>query len=118
MIYYYETEKYIFVHSWVPCNTDSFGCNATKFKRKINWRDSPKREWNSAVWYNNYKPYQQKAFSDKIIICGHCDSKIWKEQLNMPPFDHQIFITENAINVNANIKDNHRCIDILTLDKC
>ncbi len=51
---YFETENYIFVHSWIP--------------RNKNWRESSQGVWDEAMWGN---PYEQSFFPGKTIVFGH-----------------------------------------------
>ena len=58
LVNYYETEKYIFVHSWIPGGED--------------WRYASKIKWDKAMWGN---PFDIAAVvgnkTGKIIVHGH-----------------------------------------------
>jgi hypothetical protein len=64
MIDYYETEKYIFVHSWIPINTGNY-------RYKEDWRNATKKEWREARWVNPLEMYKAKLFPEKTIVFGH-----------------------------------------------
>ena len=41
---YYETQRYIFVHGWIPSDASGFGGQGLWFNYKVNWReDDPRR---------------------------------------------------------------------------
>lgn len=58
---YFETEKYIFVHGWIP------------YRQGTNWRHAENASWKQARWLNGmeiantHKPTE----SNKTIVCGH-----------------------------------------------
>ena len=58
LVNYFETERYIFVHSWIPGGKD--------------WRYSPQSKWDKAFWGN---PFDIAAVvgnkTGKTIIHGH-----------------------------------------------
>lgn len=62
---YYETNKYIFVHGWIP-NIDG------KWKLD-NWRVvSDTFDWQDARWYNGMSCWYNGVIEqDKTIVCGH-----------------------------------------------
>ena len=114
LIYYYETNNYILVHSWIPCFTDRFGYKARTFTLNPDWKNATNREWKSALWYDNWRATSAKP--SKKIICGHCDTELWRNILNLPPENHNILEYNNIIVIDANVRKNHRKINILTLD--
>lgn len=61
---YYETEKYIFVHSWIPINTGNY-------RYKEDWRKATKKEWSEARWVNPLEMYKANLFPEKTIVFGH-----------------------------------------------
>lgn len=58
MVNYYETENYIFVHSFVPLNIDD-------------WREAHQKAWDNAMWGNPYDLAQQGFLPDKTLVFGH-----------------------------------------------
>ena len=72
MINYYETEKYVFVHGWIPCDAIGFGGHANRFIYKENWRELEEVDWNFARWYNGMEAARQGVIEpNKTIVCGH-----------------------------------------------
>ena len=79
LINYFETKKYIFVHSWIPCNTD---CDkgASKpwhivdktFSFREDWRNASEAEWEEAMWGNPFfKAQEGLNKTGKTIVFGH-----------------------------------------------
>lgn len=79
LVNYFETEHYIFVHSWIPTKTDydyenplpwhQFGKKHFYFE---DWRNATESMWEEAMWGNPFK----MAMSDlnktgKTIVFGH-----------------------------------------------
>ncbi len=65
MLDYYETERYIFVHGWLPCLIEQ-----GQYCSISDWRNSTPREWAEARWINGIKAAQ--TFSEaKTVVCGH-----------------------------------------------
>ncbi len=69
---YFETEKYIFVHGWIPCEALGYGGNATTFLCQKNWREVGATDWNYARWFNGMEAARQGVIEpNKTIVCGH-----------------------------------------------
>ena len=68
MVDYFETEKYIFVHGWIPCVRERDG----SFSYIAQWRDASAQEWTRARWYNGMEAAAQGVTEEsKTILCGH-----------------------------------------------
>lgn len=63
---YFETQRYIFVHGWIPCFTRL--SQARDFL--ADWRDADSDRWEMARWTNgmDVAKYSQE---EKTIVCGH-----------------------------------------------
>ncbi len=72
---YYETNKYIFVHAWIPIIENCYLYDE-------DWRNARKERWIKARWNNPVEMYRYEIFEpDKIIVCGHWHcSAFWHEQ--------------------------------------
>lgn len=71
MIDYFETEKYIFVHGWIPCKKDS-KYHASKYKKIDDWRESDEEMWKESRWSNGMEAAHQGVIEEgKTILCGH-----------------------------------------------
>ena len=72
MVNYYETEHYIFVHGWIPCNASGYGGRATSFEYAKDWRQADVDDWGYARWYNGMLAASQGVIEpNKTIVCGH-----------------------------------------------
>lgn len=75
MLDYYETEKYVFVHGWIPCDAFGYGGRADRFIYKEDWRELGPTDWNYARWYNGMEAARQGVVEpNKTIVCGHWHS--------------------------------------------
>ena len=70
---YYETEHYIFVHGWIPCETENEGSALESFKYLTGWRECDSSEWKKARWHNGMKVCCSFGVREpeKTIVCGH-----------------------------------------------
>ena len=78
LVNYFETENYIFVHGWIPC--EKFQGISTKpwwqvnktFEYNPDWRNCNDVEWESARWINGIeRAYEGVIEPNKTIVCGH-----------------------------------------------
>ena len=69
---YFETDNYIFVHGWIPCDALGYGGKVDTFIHKQNWRELSDFDWDYARWYNGMEAARQGVIEpNKTIICGH-----------------------------------------------
>ena len=67
MVNYFETENYIFVHSWIPVWLKD-------------WRKASQMSWYDAVWANPFEAIYHGLLPDKTIVFGHCScSQAWAD---------------------------------------
>jgi len=78
MINYFETENYIFVHSWIPTNVErSFNPNNKMYQIERHsynpdWRETPTIDWENARWNNPFKlALEGLNQTGKTIVFGH-----------------------------------------------
>lgn len=78
MVNYFETQKYIFVHSWIPTRKKDKPHPADKWitlttdKWMEDWRNANDVEFESAMWGNPFKMADQGLNkTGKIIVFGH-----------------------------------------------
>jgi serine/threonine protein phosphatase 1 len=75
LVNYFETENYIFVHSWVPLlNKDGLPAHYTygrSFEFNPEWRQASQEEWDSAMWGNPFAMADRGLLPDKTIVYGH-----------------------------------------------
>jgi serine/threonine protein phosphatase 1 len=68
MVNYFETQNYIFVHSWVPLNPKGYDT----YTYKEDWRNATNEEWDKAMWGNPFFHAQDGLNqTGKTIIAGH-----------------------------------------------
>lgn len=79
LINYFETEKYIFVRSWIPTLT-YYDKGASEQGRQVgkhyeyneNWRQASEVDWEEAMWSNPFLKAQDKMNkTGKTIVFGH-----------------------------------------------
>lgn len=64
---YFETDRYIFVHGWIPFHYDESG-----YKKINDWRQADEKAWREARWANGMAAaHQGITEKDKTIVCGH-----------------------------------------------
>ena len=81
MIDYYETDNYIFVHGWIPCNAYKARGKETTYSYNPNWRSASKKDWEDARWYNGMAAHHFGVREkNKTIVCGHYHSA-WGHQV-------------------------------------
>ena len=75
MVDYFETENYIFVHSWVPLirqdNLPRHYARGRKWAFNDDWRNASSEEWQEARWPNPYEMADRGLKPDKIVVFGH-----------------------------------------------
>lgn len=86
---YFETHKYIFVHSWIPTVKKTERHPADKWrtlttdKYMKNWRDATDAEWEEAMWGNPFALAEQGLNkTGKTLVFGHwhCSTGWAKEE--------------------------------------
>ena len=78
LVNYFETEKYIFVHSWIPTHIEHEGTTkpwyqeGKKHMYMEDWRNANDSEWEDAMWGNPFK-FADLNFNQtgKTIVFGH-----------------------------------------------
>jgi len=72
MIDYFETEKFIFVHGWIPCNVMRSSFFNDRYSYYSDWRNASEREWKNARWTDGIEAaYYGIIEEGKTIVCGH-----------------------------------------------
>ena len=68
LVNYFETQHYIFVHSWIPIISQNGGF----YKYDKNWRNATNDQWELAMWGNPFELAEQGLNqTGKTIIFGH-----------------------------------------------
>ena len=75
MVPYFETQNYIFVHSFIPLkNSDGKPMYYTRnrqFEFDSDWRHAHTNEWETARWGNPYELAKKGFLPDKTLVFGH-----------------------------------------------
>lgn len=89
MVNYFETDNYIFVHSFVPlkCN-DYMPMHYTKnrkFEVNPDWRTAHQYEWDDAMWGNPFDLARKGLLPDKTLCFGHWHTSWARHHFNGKP---------------------------------
>ena len=103
---YFETEKYVFVHGWIPENAD------TVEKRK----SATDEQWEDARWEKWTEHYKETSpLPDKTIVCGHMPTfYASKFDVTRPKMSADIFRGKGLIAIDAGTYDSKQ-INVLVL---
>jgi serine/threonine protein phosphatase 1 len=78
LVNYFETENYIFVHSWIPTNVKYEGKmkpwyqDGKTLTYMEDWRNAGSVEWEEAMWGNPFKRWKEGLNkTGKTIVFGH-----------------------------------------------
>ena len=78
LVNYFETQNYIFVHSWIPTRKEGKIHPANKWiplttdEYMEDWRNANDVEWEDAMWGNPFKKWQEGLNkTGKTIVFGH-----------------------------------------------
>jgi len=111
---FYELDKYIFVHSFIPLiNLDgqpSWYINNRKFHYFANWRtDATELEWYDARWgcpYQNYLDgyFKHEEEEGKVLVCGHWVVTDFRQAINNRMTDNtDIYYSEHLIGLDCGV---------------
>jgi len=69
---YYETDKYIFCHGWIPLDVRIVDMTAI-YLYNSNWRNADETEWHRARWRNGMEMACVRNIREpgKTVVCGH-----------------------------------------------
>ena len=93
LVNYFETENYIFVHSWIPVlNKDGLPAHYTygrSFEFNPDWRQANAEDWNTAMWGNPFAMAMRGLNqTGKTIVFGHWHCSYgWSRDLGCSEFD-------------------------------
>lgn len=120
LVDYAELEEYIFVHGWIPCNTDDcnqYYSNDVHYEYKSNWRESNKNDWDYARWINGMDAHNQGVKENgKTIVCGHWHTSWGHSKLEKKPLtDFSPYIKDGIVAIDGCVVLSHT-INCLVLD--
>lgn len=69
---YYETNRFVFVHGFIPCHVQGIKPN-TSYSFDENWRDASPESWKRGRWSNGAEIAVKHGIRvpNKTIVCGH-----------------------------------------------
>ena len=73
LVNYFETENYIFVHSWIPLTMfDTIDTLKKHYEYREDWRNATRAEWEEAMWGNPFfKAQDGMNKTGKTVVFGH-----------------------------------------------
>lgn len=72
MVDYFETDRYVFTHGWIPCTPISIGSHEKEYVPIADWRNAGAEQWNKARWINGMEAAHGGIIeAGKTIVCGH-----------------------------------------------
>lgn len=98
---YYELNKFIFVHSFIPVKNWAYDPD---------WRNS--KDWEEASWGCPFKQYKQGLFDEeikkgKVLVCGHWHTGDFYMSLkHIFTYDHScapIYYSKNLIGIDGGV---------------
>lgn len=113
---YYEVDKYIFVHSFIPVNNPTpYGLYGIGFQLaepclsyNYHWRSCPaaSNEWSEARWGCPYKQYDAGLFDEekkngKILVCGHWHAADFNKHYNNEDENYNAYLGSNLIAIDG-----------------
>lgn len=70
MVDYFETDRYIFTHGWLPCLVSNERLGV--YVLDPDWRNADKKAWENARWISGQRAAHAGAIErGKTIVCGH-----------------------------------------------
>ena len=110
MVNYFESQHYIFVHSWIPViNKDgkpAYYTRGRSFDFNPDWRNASQEDWDAAMWGNPFDMAARGLLPDKTIVFGHWHTSYprnWRE--GKPEFgegaDFSIYYGDGYIGIDA-----------------
>jgi serine/threonine protein phosphatase 1 len=78
LVNYFETQNYIFVHSWIPTNivcddaSKMWSIRGKEYTYNPDWRNANDVEWEEAMWGNPFnRHFEGLNQTGKTIVFGH-----------------------------------------------
>lgn len=104
---YFETEKYVFVHGWLPENSETA-------EQRANATDE---DWDNARWVKWTEKYDgNRPLADKTLICGHMPTfYAHRFDQNRSKDDAGIFCGNGLIAIDAGTFDTKQ-LNVLVLE--
>lgn len=126
LVNYFETKKYIFVHSWIPLTIEDdypkYYTRDREYHFNPDWRNATEKEWDEATWGNPFKIAEQGLNqTGKTIVFGHFHTSYPRHKYeNKQEFgeeaDFSPFYGEGYIGIDACTAHSKKCNIIILED--
>ena len=100
---YYETERYVFCHGWLPTKHDQPKAYST-YSYDPNWREADYPEWRCSRWDNGIELALGYGIleSGKTVVCGHYRASYGHDKVcGFKTGRHDPFVSEGIIALDA-----------------
>lgn len=114
---YFELDKYIFVHSFIPVKvkdewkeTHPYKLRSFCYEYNNNWRNATDDEWELATWGDpienyDYGLFNPEADNGKVLVVGHWHTSDFYKRLEKIQTDTQeIYFSKNLIAIDGGVK--------------
>ena len=114
---YFELDKYIFVHSFIPTKLKEewkemhpYKLRSFCYEYKSDWREASDDEWELATWGDpidnfEYDLFKPEADNGKVLIVGHWHtSDFYKRLENIVTDTQEIYYSKNLIAIDGGVK--------------
>lgn len=105
---YYELDKYIFVHSWIPVDTHTIWplyelSYYGGFTYIDNWREAGESAWEEATWGCPIKMFANGLYPNgKTMVCGHWTAADFHRYFeHTAEIDYHTYETDGLIGLDA-----------------
>jgi serine/threonine protein phosphatase 1 len=89
MVNYFETEHYVFCHSFIAlkCNDKlpAYYMRNRKFEYDPDWRHAHNSAWETSMWGNPYELAERGFLPDKTLVFGHFHTSWPRHNYNGEP---------------------------------
>jgi len=109
---YFELDKYIMVHSWIPCATKFAmldpNCPPEEIGYREDWKNATQTEWGDATWGCPWaKAKKGWNKTGKTIVCGHWHVADFYKHLknikNTGSFITKIYYSKDVIGIDCGV---------------
>ena len=114
---YFELDKYIFVHSFIPVKVKDewkemhpYKLRSFCYEYNNNWRNATDEEWELATWGDpvenyDYGLFKPEADNGKVLVVGHWHtSDFYKRLENIVTDTQEIYYSKNLIAIDGGVK--------------
>ena len=126
LVDYFETENYIFVHSWIPLIIEDdypkYYTRDREYHFNSDWRNATEKEWEQARWGNPFEIAEQGLNqTGKTIVFGHWHSSTgWAKAEGRTEFGENAkfepFYGDSFISIDACTAHSKKCNVIVLED--